>query len=183
MLPLDLTEATWLVEPPVGIISEEELIGMRAQALVKHKVHVEEMRQRVDESKLKRMAEYEEKFKAVIKDYKFEPGDLVLLRNTAVENSLDKKMKPRYEGPKIVVRRNKNGSYILAEMTRFVHQQKIAQFRVVPYYARNKIDIPGGVLSVIDLDESDLDIIEAQTQEDNSREIIVGRDILGMTSL
>jgi len=88
-------------------------------------------------------------------------------------------MKPRYEGPKIVVRRNKNGSYILAEITGFVHQQKIAQFRVVPYYARNKIDIPGGVLSVIDLEESDLDIIEAQTQEDKSREIIVGRDYLG----
>jgi len=88
-------------------------------------------------------------------------------------------MKPRYEGPKIVVRRNKNGSYILAEMTGFMHQQKIAQFRVVPYYARNKIDIPGGVLSVIDLDESDLDIIEAQIQEDKSREIIVGRDYLG----
>jgi len=85
VLPLDLMEATWLVEPPVGIISEEELIGMRARALVKHKVHVEEMRQRVDESKLKRMAEYEEKFKAIIKDYKFEPGDLVLLRNMAVE--------------------------------------------------------------------------------------------------
>ena len=64
-------------------------------------------------------------------------------------------------------------------MTGFVHQQKIAQFRVVPYYARNKIDIPGGVLSVIDLDESDLDIIEAQIQEDNSREIIVGWDYLG----
>ena len=179
VLPLDLTEATWLVEPPVGIISEEEHIGMRARALVKHKVHVEEMRQRVDESKLKRMAEYEEKFKAVIKDFKFEPGDLVLLRNTAIENSLDKKMKPRYEGPKIVVRRNMNGTYILAEMTGFVHQQKFAQFRVVPYYARNRIDIPEGIMNIIDLDESELDKIEAQTQDDKSRDINIGRDYLG----
>jgi hypothetical protein len=33
ILPLDVKEATWLVEPPEGILSEEELIGLRARAL------------------------------------------------------------------------------------------------------------------------------------------------------
>lgn len=30
VLPLDAAEATWLVKPPIGIITDEELIGMRA---------------------------------------------------------------------------------------------------------------------------------------------------------
>jgi hypothetical protein len=180
VLPFDLMEATWLVEPPVGVISEEELIGLRARALVKHRIHVEEMRKRIDRHKLKRMLEYEKKFRAVIKDFKFEPGDLVLLRNTAVESSLDKKMKPRYEGPKIVVRRNKNGSYILAEMTGVVHQHKIAKFRVAPYFARKKIEIPEGILNLIDLDEEALNKIEAQPHvEEPHLELNFGRDYLG----
>ena len=36
--------------------------------------------------------------KAKIKDLNFSPGDLVLMRNTEIESSLDKKMKPRYNG-------------------------------------------------------------------------------------
>ena len=28
ILPLDVVEATWLVKPPDGVITEEELIGM-----------------------------------------------------------------------------------------------------------------------------------------------------------
>jgi len=34
----------------------------------------------------------------VIKDFEFNPGDLVLVRNTAIESALDKKMKARYMG-------------------------------------------------------------------------------------
>ena len=180
VLPLDLVEATWLVEPPIGIISEEELIGMRARALVKHRIHVEEMRSRIDQDKLKRLLKYEKDFETVIKDLVFEPGDLVLMRNTAIESSLDKKMKPRYEGPKIVVRRNKGGSYILAELTGAVFQQKIAKFRVIPYFARKNIGISKDILKELDIEEAMLDKIEEQPDMDESRyEYQIGRDYLG----
>jgi len=43
VLPLDAAEATWLVDSPMGVVSEEELIGMRARALAKHRVHIEQM--------------------------------------------------------------------------------------------------------------------------------------------
>ena len=129
------------------------------------------MRERIDEEKLKRLEAYERDYKAVIRDYKFKPGDLVLVRNTAIENSLDKKLKPRYMGPMIVVAENKGGSYILAEMNGAVWQQKVAKFRVVPYFSREKIEIPEGIMNIIDADETALEKIRSQPDE-----VILERD-------
>jgi hypothetical protein len=165
ILPLDAKEATWLIDPPSGVISENELIGLRAHALAKHRIHVEQMRMRVDQAKLKWIQTYEKDYQTVIRDYKFEPGDLVLLRHTAIESSLDKKMKPRYNGPMIVVRETKGGSYILAELTGVVLPYKCAKFRVIPYFARRSIPIPDGILKIISLNEKELDEIEGQPEE------------------
>ena len=54
------------------------------------------MRKRIHKQKLERLLRYEKDNEAVIKDYKFEPGDLVLVRNTVVKSSLNRKMKPGY---------------------------------------------------------------------------------------
>jgi hypothetical protein len=174
ILPLDAIEATWLVDPPIGVISENELIGMRARALAKHRVHVEQMRERIDMDKLKWIQAYERDFQAVIKDYKFLPGDLVLVRNTAIESSLDKKMKPRYNGPFIVVRETKGGAYIVAEMTGTVLQQKCGKFRVIPYFPRRRIPLPEGIMKLIDLNNQELDEIEAQPEDES----VLKRDYL-----
>ena len=176
ILPLDAIEATWLARPPETVLTEEEMIGSRARTLAKHRTHVQQMRERIDQDKLKRLEMYEKDFKAVIKDYRFEPGDLVLVRNTAIESSLDKKMKPRYMGPMIVVKRNRGGSYILADMNGAVWHQKVARFRVVPYFAREKIELPGGILEVIDCDQETLDRIEGQLDPDKeiSRDYLMG---------
>ena len=37
ILPLDIQEATWLVELPDKVLARAELIGYRAQALAKHR--------------------------------------------------------------------------------------------------------------------------------------------------
>jgi ribosomal protein S17 len=166
ILPLDAAEATWLASAPKGVMTETELIGMRARSLAKHRTHVAEMRERIDRDKLKRLESYEKDFKAVIKDYQFKPGDLVLVRNTAIESSLDKKMKPRYTGPMIVVAQTKGGSYVLAEMTGAVWHYKVARFRVVPYFAREKIELPEGIMSIIDCDAETLGKIMAQEDKD-----------------
>ena len=45
ILPLDIQEAMWLVKLLGRILTTEELIGYWAQALAKHKVHVDEMQE------------------------------------------------------------------------------------------------------------------------------------------
>jgi len=155
-------------------MTEIELIGLRARALAKHSTHVAEMRKRVDNDKLKWIQTYEKDYRAVIKNFEFNPGDLVLVRNTAIESALDKKMKSRYTGPMIVVKRNKGGSYVVAEMTGAVWQHKVARFRVIPYFAREKIDLPEGIMSIIDTDQETLDKICSQPEEDEPK----GRDYL-----
>ena len=167
ILALDIKEATWLVEPPEGILSEEEHIGLRARALAKHRIHVEQMRKRIDLQKLKRLRQYEKDYKAVIKDFNFEPGDLVLMRHSEVESSLDKKMQPRYKGPMIVVARSKGGSYVLAEINGAVSQERVAKFRVLPYFARRKIEMPDGIFSVIDTSKEGVERILNLPDEEN----------------
>jgi hypothetical protein len=73
------------------------------------------------------------------------------MRNTAIEKSLNRKMRARYLGPLIIVGRNKGGAYILAELDGSVLHRPVAAFRVVPYFARRTIEVPD---SVWDIDET-----------------------------
>src|SRR5205085_4693515 len=88
---------------------------------------------------------YEKEYRASIKDYKFKPGDLVLMRHTQIEDSLDRKMKLRWLGPMIVIRQSRGGSYILSEMDGSTLHNKIAKFRVIPYYPRKNIKLPDNI--------------------------------------
>jgi hypothetical protein len=64
------------------------------------------------------------------------------VRNTAIEKALNRKMHPRYTGPLVVVSRNHGGAYILCELDGTLSHSPFAAFRVLPYHAREHIDIP-----------------------------------------
>lgn len=74
----------------------------------------------------------------------------------------------------IVVRQGTNGAYIVAEMTGAVLKQKIAKFRVIPYFARQQIELPQGIAAIIDTSEEELDKI-ANLEDDDT---FLGKDFL-----
>lgn len=156
ILPLDIEEATWLVDLPGRVLTTAELIGFRAQALAKHSSHVEAMRQRVDHAKRIAVRKYEKYHAHTIVDYNFQPGRLVLVRNTRVEKSLDSKMEKRYLGPMIVIRRTRGGAYLVAEMNGAMFHDRVAAFRVIPYEARHSVVIPQDIHKLIDLSKEAL---------------------------
>ena len=75
-------------------------------------------------------------------DYNFSPGRLVLLRNTRIKIELNRKTKPCYLGPYVVVRRTQGGLYIIAELDGSVVKHRVAAFRLIPYFPQEKLSIP-----------------------------------------
>ena len=84
ILPLDVVEATWLVDYPDGPLATADLIGLRAKALAKHRDHVEDMRIRVTEAKIAEVLRFEREHQSKIKDYVFAPGSLVLVHGNRI---------------------------------------------------------------------------------------------------
>jgi hypothetical protein len=72
----------------------------------------------------------------------------VLMWNAVIEKLLNRKMKPRYLGPLIVLLRNRGGAYILCELDRLVLRNTVTVFQLVPYFARKSIDLPDGAIDI-----------------------------------
>ena len=77
-----------------------------------------------------------------MQDFDYKKGDLVLVRNTAIEKSLNRKMRPRYFGLMIVISRNRGGAYIICDLDGTLSHAPVAVFRVVPYLTRKNIEVP-----------------------------------------
>jgi hypothetical protein len=81
----------------------------------------------------------------------------VLVRNSAIKSSLDRKMYDRYLGPLVVVGRSRGGAYAIAELDGSVFDKKVAAFRVVPYFARKEIKLPDNLGDFIDISKEKLE--------------------------
>ncbi|KAF8801400.1 hypothetical protein BYT27DRAFT_7226779 [Phlegmacium glaucopus] len=103
----------------------------------------------------------QEGYMSTIKDFTFQTGDLVLVRNTEIESSLDKKMKPRYNEPMVVISRTCGGLYVLAELDGVVLHQKVGAFR---------IDLPDNIHELIDVIEQAEDVDKELPEKDFSFE-------------
>jgi transposase InsO family protein len=137
LLPLDLAEATFLVEEFRSGISTEELLRLRARQIAKHPEDLARAAETLRKARFTSKRNFEVRFLKRLSNQVHKPGDLVLARNTAVEMSHDRKHKPRYLGPYEVVKRTTRGNYQLKELdgTPLIHIY--AAFRVLPYISRN----------------------------------------------
>ena len=165
LLPFDISEANYLLPPPESILSTTDLIARRAIALQKRRESLEELRSKVYRARVKAAVRFEKEHEATIRDYDFKLGDLVLIRNTAIEKALNRKMRARYLGPLIVVSRNKGGAYIIAELDGTVFDRPIAAFRVIPYFARKKLELPP-LEDLIDISRERLKELADSTERD-----------------
>ena len=93
----------------------------------------------------------------------------MLIRNTAIEKSLNRKMHARYIGPLIVISHNRGGAYIIAELDGAVFNRPIAAFGVIPYFVRQSIPIPP-LEELIDVSARRLRELEDSTSADPDEE-------------
>ena len=165
LLLFDISEANYLLPPPDSILSSTDLISRRAIALQKRRSHLADLRDKVHSARLEAARRFEKEHSASIKDFDFNLGDLVLIRNTAIEKALNRKMRARYLGPLIVISRNKGGAYIVAELDGSVFDRPIAAFRVIPYFARSTLDIPS-LEDLLDISKERLSQMKESTDID-----------------
>jgi hypothetical protein len=169
ILPFDISEATSLQPPPTSILSSTDLVARRAIALQKRSKDIEKLYSKVYQAHLKAARRFEPKHLHTLKDFNFGHGSLVLMCNTQVEKSLNRKMHPRYIGPLIIISRNYGGAYILAELDGTVLHRPIAAFRLLPYFAHKNIPLPD---ELIDIDTACLREMEKSIDTDRDKENI-----------
>ena len=165
LLPFDISEANYLLPPPETVLSTTELITRRAIALQKRRSQLADLHDKVHSARLKAALQFEKDHARTIQDYDFKLGDLVLVRNTAIEKALNRKMRARYLGPCIVVSRNRGGAYIIAELDGSVFDRPVAAFRVIPYFSRAKFLLPP-LDTLIDISLARLGQMEASEAQD-----------------
>lgn len=154
-LPFDLAEATFLAPFEAEFYSTTELIAHRARQLQKHPEDLAHVHELVLKSRYASVKDFITRFEHTIKDLDFEPGSLVLVRNSCIERELDRKTKPWYLGPMIVVQHTKGGSYILAELDGAVSKFRFAAFRLYPYFPQNNSRVEVTQLTGISVHELD----------------------------
>ena len=140
-------------------------------ALQKRRSDLTRLHDQVYSARLMAARRFEKEHSASIKYFDFKLGDLVLIRNTAIEKALNRKMRARYLGPLIIISRNKGGAYIVAELDGSVFNHHIAAFRVIPYFTRTTLDIPP-LSDLIDISNNrlkemeDSDIVDPDDEDD-----------------
>jgi hypothetical protein len=164
LIPLNISKATYLQPPPDSILSTTDLIARRAIALQKRSQDLANLYSNVYTAHLKAAKHFKLAHQHTMRDYNFERGDLALLRNTQIEKALNRKMRPQYLSPLIVIARNYGRAYILCKLDGTIFHRPIAVFRLLPYLARKSIPLPP---NFTDIDSHQLEAIRRTTDVDD----------------
>lgn len=173
ILPIDIAEANYLLPPPEAPMSSTDLIARRAITLQKRRGQLTKLQDKVYAARVQAAVRFEKDHAHTVKNFDFKLGDLVLVRNTAIEKALNRKMRARYLGPLIVLARNRGGAYVVAELDGSVFDRPVAAFRVIPYFARTSIELPP-LQELLDISQArfqelkDSEVADPDDQEDDN---------------
>lgn len=163
VLPFDLTEASFMTEGFRSGMSSSELLALRIRQLERHPEDIHKAAETLKKARVRSKAQFERRFHRKLQRFLYQPGELVLVRNTMIEKELNRKTKPRYLGPFEVDRRTKGGSYVLKELDGTILRQGVAAFRLYPYLKRNSRDLD----TIAYATDSDIDSDESTDDDDD----------------
>jgi len=172
ILLLDIAKATYLLLPPDMVLSTTDLITRRVIALQKHKSHLSTLHSQVMTVQLQAAIRFEHDHVVTMRNFYFKAGDLMLVRNTAIEKALNRKMRPHYISPLVVISRNKGGVYIICELNGSVFDRPVAAFHVVPYFARKSISLPN-LDNFLDIPTMRLHEMESSEEPDPDADVVL----------
>lgn len=86
LFPLGITEATYLFLPPDAPLLTTDLIVNQAITLQKHCLHLMALTSEVYATWIKATVGFKWEHTVIIMDFNFKLGDLILIRNTTIEN-------------------------------------------------------------------------------------------------
>jgi transposase InsO family protein len=138
LLPFDITEATFMIEEYRAGLTTEELLTLRVRQLSKKPADIRRAARMLKKHRFASKEQFEKRYAKLLTREDYEPGELVLMRNSAIESSLDRKAKARYLGPFIVERRTETGAYVLQELDGTTLASHVAAYRLGPYIARDQ---------------------------------------------
>lgn len=136
LLPFDLSEASFLSDSYRSGMTTEDLLVARMIQLEKRDEDLKQVAETLRKYRLRSKEQFEKRFEARLCSGDYNPGDLVLVRNTTIEKSADRKHQPRYLGPYEIFRRTQHGSYVVKELNGTPIRYRIAPFRIIPYFSR-----------------------------------------------
>jgi hypothetical protein len=92
ILPFDIAEATYLQLPPTSVMLTTNLISRCTIALQKRSADVNTLYSKIYQAQLKAAQWFEQQHLHTLKYFDFQRSRLVLMHNTQIEKSLNKKM-------------------------------------------------------------------------------------------
>jgi hypothetical protein len=82
LIPLDITEATYLQPPPDSVLSMTDLLTRRVIVLQRQEKDLAKLHTMVFAARKQAAILFEKKHLRTIHNFNFQPGSLVLMRNT-----------------------------------------------------------------------------------------------------
>ena len=118
-------------------MAPEDLLALRIRQLEKRPEDIAQAAKTLERHRLSSKEQFERRFATRLVQEIYPPGTLVLIQNTAIAKSANRKHKPRFVGPYEIDRRLPSGSYVIKELDGTISRQAIAGFRITPYISRN----------------------------------------------